>query len=119
MTRSAGCADRSPREPKPRELPEIGDPELTIANVIAWAKAEAATKLLGDVPLPVIEARTRACLTGGPGGEPCPWLRQKRSSPDRIGYCGACGCGSAAKAALSRKVTMRAVERPKPCLWES
>lgn len=100
-------------------IPEIGDPEITIAGILAWARAEAETKLLGSVPLPVIEARTRACLTGGKGGGPCPHLRQRHAAPDPIGFCGACGCGGLEKARLSRKVTMRGVSRPAPCLWPS
>lgn len=100
-----------------REVPEVGPPVISLANINAWLQAEVATKLLGRVSLPVIEARTMACVLGGPDGGPCPLLRQKRSSPDPIGYCGGCGCGDREEGRLSRKVTMRGVKRPGGCGW--
>ena len=56
-------------------------------------------------------------VAGGPEGGPCPLLRQKRSKPDPIGYCGGCGCGDREEGKLSRKVAMRGVKRPAGCLW--
>lgn len=96
---------------KPREeLPEVGPPEITLANAVAWIKAETLTKLKGPVSLPVIEQRTAGCLR-------CPHRGQKRRDPDPIGYCLICGCGDSAHGKLSRKAAMRGVKRPKSCLW--
>ena len=98
-------------------LPEIGPPTVNLENVASWLKSEAMTRILGSVSLPVIEARTMACVSGGDGGSPCPMLRQKGSKPDPIGFCGGCGCGDREEGRLSRKVTMRGVRRPNGCLW--
>lgn len=121
-TRYSG-PERPPHRPlqptisAPRRLPEIGPPTIDLDAIAQYLQAVAATTLLGNVSLPVIEARTRECTTGGPNGGPCPMLRQKHADPDPIGYCGACKCGSREEAALSRKVTMRGLKLPAPCLW--
>lgn len=108
---------RPPCGEKRTELPEIGKPVVDLEAIAQYIKAKALTKLLGNVSLPVIEARVTACVSGGPEGGPCPWLRQKHSKPDPIGYCGACKCGSREEAALSKKVEMRGLTLPKGCLW--
>lgn len=113
--RSSGAAAQAQRQR--REVPEVGPPIISIANVTAWLAAEAMTKLRGNVPLPVIEARTMACVSGGADGGPCPLLRQKHSRPDPIGYCGGCGCGDREEGRLSRKVTMRGLKLPNGCIW--
>lgn len=79
--------------------PEPDPPEITLANVLSWLRAEASLRILGPVDAATAAARAEAC-------HGCAERRQSRSKPDAIGWCGACGCGSAAKARLSRKVFM-------------
>lgn len=113
--RSSKAAERAQRGR--RELPEVGKAVVDLESIAQYLKAKAMTGLLGHVSLPVIEARAMACVSGGPEGGPCPWLRQRHSKPDPIGFCGACKCGGREEAALSRKVEMRGLTLPQGCLW--
>ncbi len=107
--RTASPRQAKPQKP-PKQLPEVGPPEITLANAMAWIQAETLTKLKGPVSLPVIEVRTAGCLS-------CPHRGQKRAKPDEIGYCLVCGCGDSERGRLSRKIAMRGVKRPKDCRW--
>lgn len=92
--------------PLPPLPPEPDPPEITVANAIAWLRAEVSLRIHGPVSDDVAEARIAACLN-------CDERRQKLSNPDGIGWCGACKCGGAEKARLSRKVQMPAATCPK------
>lgn len=90
--------------------PQVGAARFTPLRVVDYVRAEVATAVSGDVPVEISAAREAACRR-------CRHLAQNHDDPDPIGYCNACACGSQKRAALSRKVTMRNIRRPKGCLW--
>lgn len=54
----------------------------------AWLRSKAS-KVLGSVPLPILETRKKSCF-GRVSSEACPMLKKHT---DGFHYCGACGCG--------------------------
>ncbi len=106
-----GLGRSAPANAKPIErLPEVGPPEVTPENIAAYLKSKAVTAWKGKVSLPVVQARLEACVR-------CPKRGQYSKDPDEVGYCLACGCGWRRDGRLTVKAEMRAVKRPKECLW--
>lgn len=94
------------------KLPEVPPPRLSVEGAVSFLVALGATKLKGEVSLPVIEARAAACLE-------CVQRGQYSIRPDEIGYCLGCKCGGRKRAALTKRIRMRKVKRPVGCLWPS
>lgn len=99
----------APRKPA-ATLPEVGPPEITLANAIALMTSKAVTAAKGEVSLEVLETRLELCLG-------CRFRGQRSRKPDPIGFCLVCGCGDRDAGALSLKARKRAVKRPKECPW--
>jgi hypothetical protein len=85
----------------PTEAPVV----INLSNAASWAAAETSLAVQGPVSPEVADARAAACRQ-------CERLLQQTEPKDSIGWCGACGCGTGARAALSVKVTMPAAKCP-------
>lgn len=86
----------------PQEAPRV----ISLGNAVDWARAEASLAIEGPVPAEVFEERRAKCCG-------CASLVNSGENPDAVGWCGACGCGTGARAALSVKLTMPAAKCPK------
>jgi len=86
----------------PTEAPTV----INLSNAASWIAAEASLITDGPVPAEVAEARAAECRG-------CDKLLQQTDPADPIGWCGACGCGTGARAALSVKTTMPAAKCPR------
>ena len=76
--------------------PDI-QPANIFARAAAWARAEASVVLVGELSDADFGARVAVCAA-------CPAL-QPAPAP-AIGFCGACGCGTSARAELTIKGRM-------------
>ena len=72
---------------------------VTVRNIAAYVEAEASLVMQGPVAPEVFEARKAACLG-------CEHRATNTEPPDEIGFCKKCGCGTAARARLTVKLTM-------------
>ena len=75
----------------------------SLRQVYDYLKAEAS-RILYKVPEVDVESRLKACSE-------CPQL-MKSSEEGKLGWCGACGCGTRARAELTIKATMPAATCP-------
>ena len=79
---------------------------ITPRKIIKYLSAEASLIVQGPLGAEAVEARLAACAG-------C----EARKLVDGEAYCGACGCGTRARAALSIKATMPAATCPRG-LWQ-
>jgi hypothetical protein len=79
---------------------------FTPGNAWRYLKAVASLAILGATPTSTRLARAKACLG-------CEHRRSRPGSAEPIGWCGACGCGSSDRSALSKKVQMPGATCPK------
>lgn len=95
------CQERQPlSEEKQRVAPKITP--ITIHN---YTKAEFSQVMGGKVSPEIFEHRKEICMG-------CDRRDNHDPANESIGWCGACGCGSASRAALSKKLQMPKTKCP-------
>lgn len=105
MIGSQGCIGSQGREmfsrvPPPEEPPRRGGTiRSAVRQAISYLRAEAS-RVLRPMRSAEVEARLAACRS-------CPRLVPAPPGTDRVGWCGACGCGKRGRAELTIKATMR------------
>lgn len=82
--------------------------EITVKNIVSYAKAESSQFFHGTVDEEIYNERKQKCLS-------CPHrVNNVNNSTDEIGWCTACGCGTGTeRTKLSVKLKMPALMCPK------
>lgn len=84
------------------------NPEITVKNVISYAKSESSQFFHGTVDDDIYNERKKQCID-------CPHkVNNVNKATDEIGWCTACGCGTGTeRTRLSAKLRMPALMCPK------
>jgi hypothetical protein len=115
------CSDCKQRESYPKEVLEedkktnpftnltiSSKPQVTVKNVVSYAKSESSQFFHGTVDEQIYNERKEQCMS-------CPnRVNNVNKATDEIGWCTACGCGTGTeRTRLSVKLKMPALMCPK------